>query len=497
MESLDKPAQIIPRGWIGTNVAIQIAAVVFLVLAANYFSFNHYARWDLSRSQKFVLSEQTKAVFRELKKPVKVTVFFSPTVLTPESMLYADVVNLLKEFVFSGRKMIEVEYVDPTRDLSRARVLQSKYKFGGGENVVILDYDGRTKLLAAASMADFDTSQVPGGGEARLLAFKGEQALTNGLIALLSPDTRKVYFLQGHGEPPVGPGSPLTTLSDYIARQNLTIDTLSLASKDSIPADCAVLVIVAPQLDLNQREAGILAAYWEAEGRLLVLLDPAASTPALGLFLSNAGLVPLDDRVLRLVRLPFAMGILRDVTAEFLGRNAITKRLEGTSLLLPGATQSIGLDVELAQRAGIQIRPLLQAAEEFWGETDHVTDANTGVKYEHGKDHGQPVYVAAAADRGGVSDDRVEVASSKLVAVGSAQFALDAAMTPQGLDFLLSAVNWLADRGQLTGVMPKSVKHFSLHLTDAQLGTLSLYTMIVIPGIAALLGVITWIRRRS
>ena len=116
---------------------------------------------------------------RELKKPVQVTVFFSPTVLSPETGLFPDVQNLLKELIFSGRNKIEVEYVDPTRNLSRARELQEQYKFSVSENVLILDYDGRSKFVPVSEMADFDMSPVESGDPPRLLTFKGEQALTN------------------------------------------------------------------------------------------------------------------------------------------------------------------------------------------------------------------------------------------------------------------------------------------------------------------------------
>jgi ABC-type uncharacterized transport system len=487
----------IPRKTIRLNVALQVLAMLVLVIAVNYFSFNHYARADFSRSQKFVLSDQTKRVLRELKKPVRVTVCFSPTVVSAETGLFPDVQNLLKELIFSGRSKIEVEYVDPTRNLSRARELQEQYKFSASENVLILDYDGRSKFLPVAEMADFDMSSVESGDPPRLLAFKGEQALTNGMIALISPERLKVYFLQGHGEPAIGEMTPLSVFKDYVERQNVTAAPLSFASLDAVPSDCATLIIVAPQFDIEEREAMILGKYWKEKGRLLVLLDPKAKTPRLTSLLKQVGVTPLDNRVLRTVRLPFATGILRDVTAEFLLGNAITKRMAGINILLPGATQSLSIDTGQSQAAGVQIWPLIRASDEFWGETEHVTDEKKGVRYDEGKDAGQPLYVALAAARGGVKDERVEVESAKLIAVGSSEFALDAALNQQGLDFLLSAMNWLLDRGQLTGVMPKTVKHFFLNLTDAQLGSIALYTMVVIPGFAALAGLIVWWRRRA
>jgi len=470
--------------------------MLVLLIAVNYFSFDNYARVDFSRSQKFVLSDQTKRILHELKKPVRVTVFFSPTVRSPETALFPDVQNLLKELIFSGRNKIEVEYVDPTRNLSRARELQEQYKFSASENVLILDYDRRSKFVSVSDMADFDMGPVENGDAPRLLAFKGEQDLTNGMIALTDPERLKVYFLQGHGEPALDKITPVSVFKDYIERQNVSVAPLSFASLDGVPADCAALVVVGPQLDIDQREATILEKYWKKNGRLLILLDPRAKTPSLTSLLKQSGVNPLDNRVLRIVRLPFATGILRDVTAEFLSRNPITKRMAGINILLPGATQSLDIDAAQAQSAGVEIWPVIRASDEFWGETDYVTDEKKGVRYDEGRDAGQPLYVALAAARGAVKDERVEVESAKLVAVGSCEFALDAALTQQGLDFLLSSMNWLLDRGQLTGVMPRTVKHFSLNLTDSQLSSIALYTMIVMPAIAALTGLLVWWWRR-
>ncbi|MEI6340167.1 MAG: GldG family protein, partial [Verrucomicrobiota bacterium] len=276
-----KSAAVIPRTAIRVNVAIQVLAMLVLLFAVNSFSFNHYVRGDFSRAQKFALSDQTRRILRELKKPVHGTVFFSRTVLTSETQLYPDVQNLLKEMAFSARNKLDIEYVDPTRDLSRARELQGRYKFSASENVIILDYDGRTKFVPIAEMADFDMTPVLSGDAPRLQAFRGEQALTNALMALVRPEQLKAYFLGGHGEPELEGHTPLAVFKDYIARQNVSVAPLSLASADRIPSDCAALVIVAPQADMDAREAAIIEKYWKEKGCLLVLLDPKIKTPRL------------------------------------------------------------------------------------------------------------------------------------------------------------------------------------------------------------------------
>ena len=487
----------IPRTGIRIGLGLQVIAMLVLFAAANYLGFEYYTRIDCSRSQKFALSPQTRRVIREFKKPVNIIVISSPTFLSPVTQILGDVRNLLAEIQYSGRERIAIEFIDPTRDLARMRELQGKYKFTSADNLIILDSDGRSRFLNIGDMADFDMRPAAQGEAPRLLAFRGEQVLTGALIGLLRPESQVVYFLQGHGEPPLGSTSPVAVLVDYVQKQNAKVDVLSLASSDAVPADAAALVVLAPKFDLDERERAVLSAWLKLRGRLLVLLDPAAATPRLLSILASNGIVPQDDRVLRTVKLPFTTGILREVTGEILPTTEFTRRLEGTAVLFAGATQSLKLDQELAEKQKIRLRPLIQAAEEFWGETNYAPNQPQGVHYDDGIDHGQPLYVAASADRGGVDDDRVEVQTSRLIVVGSSQFAFDASATPQGMDFLLSSINSLLDRGKLSGVTAKSVTHFALNLTDEQLGRIALCTMVVLPGLCGLAGILVWWRRRT
>ena len=230
---------------------------------------------------------------------------------------------------------------------------------------------------------------------------------------------------------------------------------------------------------------------------MLVLLDPNASTPRLHALLANSGITPREDRVLRLIELPFATGILRDVTAEILPNAELTRRLEGVNILFPGATQSLAFDTAFAESEKIRIRPLVQAAEEFWGETDHAPNQPQGVAYQDGVDSGYPLHIAASADRDGAEDDRVDVQTSRLIVFGSSQFAFNASLSRPGLDLLVGAVNTLIDRGTIGGITPKNITRFALHLTDAQLSRLAFIVMIAIPGAAALAGLFAAWRRRA
>lgn len=484
-----------PRTGIKIGIGIQIVAVLVIYALLNYLGFIHYERLDFSRSQKFSLAGQTRAVLKEFKTPLEIIIVSSPTFLSPVSQIFGDLRNLMTEVLFNKRTGLRVEYVDPTRNLSRVQDLQAKYKLTSLDNLIILEYEGRHRLMNIAEMGEFDLSPLAQGEQPVLLAFRGEQLLTSALLALLKPNAETVYFLTGHGEPL--PQGDLSNMAEAISQQNALVKTISLSSTDSIPVDASALILVALKSDLDEREVAVIGAWLRAGGKMLVLLDPNSHTPRLHGLLENSGIIPRDDRVLRLIQLPLATGILRDVTAHVLPNAEITRRLEGMNLLFPGATQSLGFDKVVAEREKIRIRPLLEAAEEFWGETAYLPNMPGGVAYEDGLDNGQPLTIGASADRDAVENDLVGIQSSRLIVIGSSQFAYNASLNRPGLDLLVGCVNSLIDRGTLSGITPKNATRFSLQLTEIQMSRLALLVVIGIPSLAAILGFFVWLRRRA
>src|SRR6267142_4845291 len=121
------------RVQIGLNVLLQIIFILFVVIAVNSLAFRHYKRWDFSRDQKYALSDKTKRFLNTIKGKMRVTVFFAPT--TP---ITADVQNLLTEYQYAGKGKIDIEHVDPERNLSRAKELFYKYKVVTDEPLLVL-----------------------------------------------------------------------------------------------------------------------------------------------------------------------------------------------------------------------------------------------------------------------------------------------------------------------------------------------------------------------
>src|SRR5216117_1640651 len=279
---------------IGLNVLAQVVLILFIAVMVNSIAFKHYKRWDFSREQKYALSDKTKRFLKTLKGKMRVTIFFSPN--TP---IAADVQNLLTEYQYAGNGKIDIEHIDPERNLSRAKELFDKYKVVTDESLLVLDYDGRNKTVKASEMADFDHSGMAIGEGPRVAAFKGEQAITSAMIDLVEGKKKTLGYVTGHKEPPLSEGtSPISVLKTFIENENIKFQELNLLDLDAIPADAKAVMIVGPQYDFSEREMKLLRDFWDKQGRLLLLLDPGAKTPKLRGFVNELGVKMNDDRLM-------------------------------------------------------------------------------------------------------------------------------------------------------------------------------------------------------
>jgi hypothetical protein len=492
--SPDKPRKI-HRVQIGVNVMVQIAILIVLAAMVNYLGFEHYRRWDLSRDKKYTLSDKTKHFLEGLKGKARITVFFGS-----QNPITGDVQNLLTEYQYGAHGTIDVEYVDPERNLTRAKELFDKYKVVTDESVLIVDYQGRNKTVKASEMAEMDQGNPMMGDTPSVTAFKGEQAITSALLDVVEGKKNVVGYLLGHKEPALSGESPISTLKTFIENENVQFKELNLFEVPSIPADVKVLMIAGPQYDLSDREMKMLRDFWNKDGRILLLVDPAAKIPKLLGFVNELGVKVDDDRLMAVVKTGIEeVARVRDVVAHFLGDNSVVKRLADVRAPFFGPTSSLTLDSQRVAAANIHLAPLAQAEKGYWGETDYTSDDETLLQYDSTKDKGDPLTIAASIEKGGSADERVQINSARLVVVGNSTFIQNNALTQdqQGLDFVSASLNWLLSREQMIGIAPKIPQTLTFSLDEQALGKLRWGVLGLLPLIPALLGVIVWWRRRA
>jgi ABC-type uncharacterized transport system. len=484
----------IRRVRIGFNVLAQIVLVLFLVAMVNSIAFKHYARWDFSRDQKYALSDKTKRFLDTLKGKMRITVFFPPN--TP---ITTDVQNLLTEYQYAGKGKVDIEHIDPERNLSRAKELFDKYKVVTDEALLVIDYEGRNKTVKASEMAEIDQSGMALGEGPRITAFKGEQAITSAMIDLVEGKKKTLGYVLGHREPPLSEGSAISVLKTFIENENIQFKELNLLDLDVIPDEVKTVMIIGPQYDFSDREMKLLRNFWDKQGRILLLLDPAAKTPKLDGFVNELGVKMNDDRLMVFLRTGIQeLALTRDVQARFLGDSPITKRLADVRALFLGGTSSLTLEPDRVRAASIRLEPLIKAEKGYFAETDYNTDNQAKLQADAKRDINTPLTIGAAIEKGGSADERVQVNSSRLVVVSNATFVQDNAITQdqQGLDFISGSVNWLLSREQLIGIAPKVSKPLTFSLDQDALSRLRWIVLVFMPLIPAVIGTVVWWQRR-
>ena len=489
-----KPRKI-HRFQIGLNVILQVAIVIVLAAMVNYLGFEHYKRWDLSRDKKYALSDKTKHFLDGLKGKVRMTVFFGS-----QNPITGDVQNLLTEYQYASRGKIDVEYVDPERNLTRAKELFDKYKVVTEESVLIVDYEGRNKTVKASEMAEMDQGNPMLGEAPKMTAFKGEQAITSAVIDVVEGKKNTVGWIVGHKEPPLGEGSPVSVLKTFIENENIKLQELNLFEVPAIPADLKAIVIAGPQYDLSDREMKLLRDFWNKDGRILVLIDPAAKTPKLLAFLNDLGVKVDDDRLMAMVKTGIEeVARVRDVVAHFLPDNPVTKRLADVRAPFFGQTSSLTLEPQRVASANIHLAPLAQPEKGYWGETDYNTTVEALLEFDPDRDHGDPLTIAASVEKGGSADERVQINSARLVLVANSTFIDDNALTQgqQGLDFVSASINWLLSREQMIGIAPKIPQTLTFSLDEKALRSMRWIILVLLPLVPAILGLLVWWRRRA
>jgi ABC-type uncharacterized transport system involved in gliding motility auxiliary subunit len=475
-----------------TTAAIALGAA--LLVGANYLSARHWLRGDWTKTGIYSLSETTKKLVRGLTRPVRITLF-----MTDRSRLYTPVRELLNRYQQLSPK-IEVEELDPQRNPVRAQQLVQD--FGIRQDTVVFRSGEKKKYVEEEKLAEFDFSSAAPGGSPPIRAFKGEEAFTSAILAVTEAKTPKVYFSQGHGEPSLDSperGRGFAEVKQLLERDNLLVGAWESLGKGEIPADAGAVVVAGPRTAFLEPEAAALDKYLAEGGRVLLLLDPVLPGPGappadlgLGKILAAHGMKANADLVIDPANAVPLVGP-ETLIANRYGSHAIVRALsaEGLPVVFPVA-RSLGR-TEPAPK-GWTATMLVETSGDGWGETA-LARLEEGVRKDP-QDNQGPVPIAFAA---APADDKdAAEKSARLVAVGNSRFAQNGSLSNAGnANLFLNSIHWLTGSERRIGIAPKTPEQASLALTQAQVRRIGLLSVFGLPGLAVLLGVWVWYRRRD
>jgi ABC-type uncharacterized transport system involved in gliding motility auxiliary subunit len=455
----------------GAIAIVSILTVLGILVAVNYLSVRQNKRWDLTSNQQYSLSDQTVKLLRGLTSPVKFIVFEKPE----------NVGNFkprLDEYAYQS-KQVNVEYIDPDKKPLPAKEYEIQ-NYG----TVVVEYMGRKERVTTSN----------------------EQDLTGALVKVLNPKERRVYFLSGHGEkdPTDTERTGYSAIIDSLRRDNYQWEKLVLAQTNMIPDNATVIIVAGPQTDLLEGEVTLLREYLDKRaGKLLVMLDPpepGKEMPLLTGLLREWSIEPGNNVIIDASGVGRLFGGDASVpVAASYPPHAITSGFE----LLTAFPLARSMTPSEKPANGRMPQTIIETSSRSWAETDLAPKGQVALNPEKGDKPG-PVSIAVAvtaaapADPAAKKPDEGEKPETRMVAIGDADFATNAALGIQGnRDLFMNTVNWLAQQENLIAIRPKDPADRRLTITADQMTILTWMAIAIIPAAVLGTGIFAWWRRRE
>ncbi len=454
----------------GANAALYTILFIAILVAVNYVSSLHYTHFDLTAEHIYSLSSQSRRVVRNLKKPIKFYGFFAGGDNAKARQLYS-------EYAYASPN-VSFELLDPNKHPA----LAEKFKVSA---------NGTTHIQYGGS-----------SGHGTNVTDLTEQAITNAIIRVSKSTNRVVYFLEGHGEPSptdVNKSTGYGLLKTALEGEGFKVKQLLLVTQPAVPKDCSVLIIGGPERPLMPHEIKAIDAYLKDGGRALVMLRPprpnsdideTALVKLLSQWGLNAGNNVVVDQVVRLFAGP-ALGVTPLVDSY--GASPITKDFNHRTVF--PMTRSV--DPEKDPAAGLAVVPLAMTSGTSWAETNLVD------LFEH-----QQAKFDASDQRGPI-DVAGEVTANlkklgwgkgqaRLVVFGSTQIADNQNLKEFfNRDLILNSADWLAGEANQISIRPRTLRASRFQLTVAQFSIVFALSVLLLPELLLIAGIVVWWKRRQ
>jgi hypothetical protein len=479
--------------WLRTlNLVLQ--AVLFLTFfgGLNYVARSHAWRFDLTKQQKFSLSPETLSYVKNLQRGVHLIMTMSPESDNPE------VRGLIDEYVYASEGQaagrITKELLDVYQNRKRAE------EAGVEQADIIMLVSGTRRRVV--SVNELYTMK-----DKKRHTFHGEQVLTAAILDVSTPIRQKIYFLDGHSELRVDDPDAqrgLSALRDALKLRNFEVDTLNLTVTRAVPDDASLLVAVRPRSSYSRAEQELLRQHLAANaGRMLLFLEPGASTAALGLedLLLDWGVLVHNDVIVDPE--PANLAENGDLLVWAFPEHPITKTMhEYKQPLRLGVARTVIPDPGRTVGGGLSAITLAATSRSAWGERDFRSaskyDPGIDTRPLPGMDPPDRLGLIVASERLAVRDNLpFSVRGGKLVVFGSGHLAANSRIDQGNFAIFLNAVNWAVDRDRQLSIPPRPIERFQLTLSAAAFAQLRYALLLGLPGGTLLLGLLVYWTRRA
>ena len=460
----------------GSNTVVFVVLVAAILGGLNWMANRYPKRFDVSKEQRFSLSEQTRKILAGLQGDVTLTYVQRNAGTT------ATAKDVLREYEAASPKL-KVEYVDPMKEPGKARTLDVAQL----PTIVVAMGDRREKILS-----------------------DGEQDITNAILKLTRNVKKTVCFASGEGERDIDDPSEhgYSGVKSAVSKSQYEIKKVVLLQEQKVPETCTVLVVPGPAKDLLPEAAGYIKAFVRAGGKAMLMADPIekAPSPNYESIFTEFGVKPGADVVVDAsgVGQLFGTGPFMPIVTDY-PFHEINKDLKGTMSAYDMARSMTPLT---PAPEGVMVQELAKTSTRSWGESD--TSLKDPVEFSEEKDKRGPLNLAVAItvrpkapapESPEASPAPTPDASKKegrVVAVGDSNFGSNGLLTFQAnQDLFMNMVAWLAQDSDLISIRPKDPDVHRLDLTMGEQRNVLIFSLFLLPGFFIIWGIVNWWRRRS
>ncbi len=494
-----------------TNTFVYTGLTLAVIVLLNFMGARNEYRYDASEQSIFSIAPQTALLLEGLANDVHVLAFFREN----EGQAAE---NLLDTYT-AGSDRFSYEMVDP---------------------------DQRPEMAQQHEVTQYGTLVVVYGDNSTRVTDLSEEVLTNALVRITGAETKRIYFVTGHGEPDITARETpdgLGQLAASLENEGAEVVPLLLATIPDVPADASLLVVASPQRPFLENEIGSLGRYLDRGGRAWFLLEPQRSDELVPL-LAERGIVVgnnvVIDVVVQLLAGPSA-GV-EPVVSDY-GFHPITEQFNQNTVFR--IVRSIEPAEELPD--GITASTLASTSSNSWAESNVDLVFETGEVDPEGDVEG-PVSIAVATTLGpsilnwtmpaietapstnegpggaeiqdetestNIASDINESESQeiteaganataptdlegRIVVVGDADWLNNSRLTVMyNEDLALNMVGWLTGGNESTiTIRPRARRASRITLTDTQGWGVFYATVLLLPELVLLSGLMIWWRRR-
>lgn len=427
---------------------LNLVSLLLLLTIINLLAIKFEWIVDVTENQIFSLSPSTEEVLAKTKEEVEVLGFFKK--YTPRAGRF----DSFMEKVSRLNTKITARLIDPDIDLVTTR------KYG---------------------ISRYDALVMRHGEQWILVDTFSEEEFVNGLWRLLRKKEKSVCWATGQKEVASKDNNQWGGMlfAEGLEKIGYRIEEIFMPLVSQIPDRCFFLALIGPQAPYSEESLGVIKTYLEAEGRLLLLLDPehdAGLKPLLkewGFHLPEALIADDYNR--------FEQGQPTIPITQNFVQHLITEGLD-TFVFFP---QARPLEIHPTQTTDAEYLYLVSSSDQSWAE--YNLDQSPPLYQEASDARGpHPILILASFAKGG-----------RLILGGDSDFLKNSYIQKAAnQDLALNIAKWLARDEDYITIARRARPESKFYLSAAQMQKIKFFSLYGLPGLSFVGCLWIWRRRK-